>query len=234
MAGTTNPVKTQPTAFPAQSNTRPETNWTLPWGLVPEFSWLGFRCWTDVELDPGMVLHKPLPQTNPQPDTLAKTNCQSPTLDTDTFSGGGVNLSSRSTAVDVVQRMASSTYRYILRGYGLRAGYQIPIPGLYLVNGIKPVPVWPQRATNYVVGNFSGVPIWFAIWELHYVVTEAVGAGSGQPQLPVPFNPALHIRSDAQLPTEIALPLSLADPDHRGARVLRTRPTPFNNPLGGK
>lgn len=194
------------------STAQPESRTTLPWGISPQNSWLDYRCWIETELDPGMVLHKPLPQTNPKIDTLALISAQDPQLDIKKPLHGGVNLRSFSSAVDAVQRMASSTYRFVLRGLAVRAGYQVPIPGIVAIAGRTPTPVFPQRATNMIIGNFNGVPIWYAIWELHYVITRS--PSNDNAELPVPYNPALHIRPDQTLPDNIPLPFANADQEH--------------------
>lgn len=209
-----NPNKTAPARIASGVSTKtPEDRLSLPVGVAvsPESSWIDYRCWVEVELDPGMALHKPLPQNNPVPDTLALIDCQDQRLDTFTSILGGVNLQSNRDDSDTIQRMATSTYHFVLRGYAVRAGYQIPIPGLFRVGNQAPTPVFPQRGTNLLIGNFNGVPIWYAVWELHYAIAQMP---TSQGQLPVPFNPALHIRPDAELPKNTPLPALIPDPDH--------------------
>jgi hypothetical protein len=209
----------------ADAREQPDDDVELPWGSDPQVGWLDYRCWVETQLDPGTCLHKPLPQQDFPVDTLATVDSQSPTLDTFVSPSGGVNINSSSTAIDVAQRMATSTYHYILRGYGLRAGYQVPIPGIVQIGGRAPMPTFPQRATNMIVGNFSGVPIWYGVWELHYFVIQNNSPGA-PPYVPVPFNPALHVRSDAELPGAIPVPLSVPDTNHSFA-------TPPPSPLQG-
>lgn len=195
----------------------------LPWSADPAASWITYRCWVEVNLDAGMALHKPLPQQNPKnPDTLASVAINDSSFDTFQVPTGqaGVlvkpNLVGNKRIVDVIQRMASSTYRFILKGYALRAGYQVPIPGLVKIGGVTPVPDRIQRAANLLVGNFSGVPVFLGYWEIHYVVPASpqtsIGQGGaiGVADL-VPFNPALHIRSDQALPEAIPLPVTPTD-----------------------
>lgn len=196
------------------TGSNPEHYLKLPWGINPINSWIDYRCWVETILDPGMVLHKPLPQSNPTPvDTLALINCQDPNLDQNQPSLGGVNISSLNKQVDIVQRMASSTYKFILRGWGLRAGYQVPIPGIVQIGGIQPTPIFPQRASQMLVGNISGVPVFRAMWELHYCLILSPQA-SVKPQVPVPFDPALHIRPDQTLPKELPVPVTIPDQAH--------------------
>ena len=207
------PLARQPvagrTGIDPANTQNPENNLNVPWGVDPATSWLDYRCWLETELDPGTALHKPLPQQQYTPDTLALIDAQSPNLDTTIPTAGGVNLKPKFPVTDVIQRMATSTYRFTMRGYGLRAGYQIPIPGLVSVGNVPAVPVNVHRAYNVIVGEHGGVPIWFATWELHYIIGATPSPGEGQ--VPVPFNAALHIRSDAELPQSITVPQTTPD-----------------------
>jgi hypothetical protein len=178
---------------------------TLPWLFNPRYSWMAYQCWIECHLDSGMVLHKPLPQSNPEPDTLA-SGFVSP-LDNDFESNvAGVNLKSTGNYTDVVQRMANSDYRFVLKGYGMRAGYQIPIPGLKSVGGVDAVPDERQFGQNTIVGNCSGIPIWYAEWDLWYFVN----LPPTKAQVPPP-NVALHIAGDQQLSPTIQAPYSQPD-----------------------
>jgi hypothetical protein len=209
-----NPVVPENPASEGYSKSQPESQTPLPVGVDPESTWLDYSCWVEHELDPGSVLHKPVPQSPTDFDTLALVDYQDPRLDENLPGFSGVNLDSNSTAEDIIQRMATSTYHFVLRGWGRRAYYQIPIPGIYKIAGVTPTPIWPQRATNMLVGNFSGVPIWYATWELHYAITTPPVKPNSQTNAPVPFNPALHIRPDVELPQTIQLPTTIPDQDH--------------------
>lgn len=185
-----------------------ERNISLPWAMRPEVTWLQYRCWIETYLDAGIALHKPLPQgpqgaSRPQRgarlvnnelqcDTLASLDVASATLDQSTQ---GVSLVSGGDYTDVLQRMATSTYRFCLKGFALRVGYQIPIPGIVKVAGVDATPAERQFATQVVVGNFSGIPLFQARWELWYYVAMPPRAEQLAP-------PALsdHIRADVQLP----------------------------------
>lgn len=186
----------------------PELGLGLPWSVNPASSWLDYRCWVEVRLDAGMVLHKPLPQSDPSPDTLAFVAIDDPHLDTN--KGNGANIRARASGQDYIQRMATSTYTFILKGFALRVGYQVPIPGLMAVGSVTPVPGEVQRAYNVIVGNASGIPVWFATWELHYIVANMPSPGEDV-DAPVPFNPAMHIRPDAKLPQRTQVPYTLTD-----------------------
>jgi hypothetical protein len=192
----------------------PEGNLSLPWAIDnPEATYLEYQAWVECLLDPGTALHKILPQAAATIDTLANVFIDDPDLAT--FTDGGVNLRSNSGAVDIIQQMATSSYTFLLRGHGVRVGYQIPIPGLRSVGGALAVPTYPQSAYNQVVGNFSGIPIFFAAWDLAYLVTvspELSNSQIGSPeQGAIAPNVLAAIRGDAQLPDSISLPWTVTD-----------------------
>lgn len=173
----------------------------LPWVIDPETSWLEYRCRIDTILDPGTVLHKTLPQTTQTPDTLA-----SAILDSDGHpaSTAGVNTTSKNVYSDTVQQMATSTYTFALRGYALRAGYQPTTPGLVSVAGVAAVPTFPQRVEGpEIVAYLSGIPLWFAQWDLWYLV--ALPPKTAQTP---PDNLALHASGVTDLPDGIQIPYS--------------------------
>jgi hypothetical protein len=217
-----------------------ESGLLLPYVIDPRVSWLEYSCRIEYELDPGIVLHKILPQTAQPIDTLASgtfdgtsgkqvitglipvvatqggvtkgiTNVavtgfakQQP-IDTSTVGANGVSAGK---FTDFVQRMATSRYRFALKGHALRFGYKIPIPGLVTVCGVPAIPDWPQRviSDSEVTGNFSGVPLFFAQWELWYFIN----VPPKSTQLPPP-NIAEHIRADAELPSGMQVPYSQPD-----------------------
>ena len=179
----------------------------LPWAIAPEVSWLDYRCWVEIELDSGMALHKPLPQSFPEVDTLGSVSIDDADMETSEL---GINMESNSNTADIIQRMATSTYRFRLVGWGMRAGFTIPIPKLLSV-GNSPATPTIQRASNMIVGQFGGVPLWFAQWSLEYIIAAPIIGTGGVPGpanliAPVPFNPSLKIRPDAELPVAFALP----------------------------
>lgn len=218
-------------ADPPQS-VYPEDSLSLPWLTDPEASWIDYRCWVEVDLDAGMALHKPLPQSDPAADTLAST-----------FLGGkdfasstdGVNLKSKAGGQDIVQRMATSTYGFVLKGFGTRVGYQVPVPGLKAVGNQDAVPSGRQWTTgNIIVGNMmGGIPVFFCAWELHYMVAGPLKAAKA----PTPDNPALHILANAELPVAVLLPVRppTTTPMDQAAQQQTTQdqaPPTFLNPLG--
>jgi hypothetical protein len=204
----------------ADSGSIIEKNISVPWVIDPAASYIQYNNWIEINLDAGIALHKTLPQYPTPVDTIASTfatqvNSQLPDFDFDTNSNG-VNTISQSRVQDLVQRMATSTYRFVMRGSGVRAGYQIPIPGLRSVAGVAATPGEIQRAANIIIANASGVPIWFAYWELWYYITMPPKAQ----QLPPP-NLAEHIGANQQLPAAIQVPYSPVDFNAVQTNVLR-------------
>jgi hypothetical protein len=191
-----------------------DQGFTLPWMLDdPTSTWLDYRCYVEIFLDSGLALHKPLPQgfdqtiTVSNVDSLASVDVD----DSDTMADEtvlGTTTASLGGYTDYLQRMATSTYRFVLRGWGVRAGFKVPIPGLVSVAGVPAYPAETQHVVdNVVVGNLSGIPVYSAAWELWYYVSIPPTA----PQTP-PANLALHIRGDAQPPAnELPIPVSQSD-----------------------
>ncbi len=185
----------------------PELGLENPWVSDPAASWLDYRCVLEVRLDPGMVLHKPLPQSAFTPDILSSVLITDPNLDIVTDKG--INTKSNGKYTDFIQRMATSDYRFVLSGRGVRAGYKVPIPGLKSVCGVPATPDVNTRVRdNEIVANLGGIPIWRASWELWYMVAlppkvEQVPSG----------NPALHISGTPVLPAGIAVPISQPNQD---------------------
>lgn len=208
------------------NTTFPEKQLKLPWTLNPAASWLDYRCWVEVFLDAGMALHKPLPSSDPAPDDLGQSDIFNPSGDSLKV-GSGVNVTPTARYADVIQRMATPTYTFLLKGTALRAGYQVPIPKLVSVAGADAVPGRIQAAYNVIVGNLSGIPLWYAQWEKHYMVTNLPTSQGNQ--APVPFNPALHIRPDAQLPQTVQVPWT--QPDQRHAYGAQGQPILTGSPV---
>lgn len=212
--------------FPASGKTsidargvQPEDLLKLPWVFNPDDAWIDGRWWVEITLENGMVLQKTLPQENYQPDTLASVAVAAGDF---ARSKGGVNLKSASRAEDVIRRMATSTYRFVLCGWGLRVGYPVPVPGLEkLSDGTQLVPVGRQWARgNYLVANLpGGIPVYFNEWRIPY----AVAKSPRRADEPVPGNPALHMAGNATPPPRdgILLPRTPVDD-----RITETQPSP--------
>jgi hypothetical protein len=184
-----------------------EIGYKLPWVKEPTQTWIDYDCSIEVFLDAGMALHKSLPQTATEADTLGSVVVSPLDINMD-GSTNGVNLSSNGNYTDTVQRMATSTYVFRLRGFGLRIGYQIPIPRLVKVAGINATPAERQWAYNKAFANFGGIPVFVAEWDLWYYVS----VPPKEAQLPPP-NLAEHIRADAVLPDGVQVPVSQPDPN---------------------
>ena len=135
----------------------------------------------------------------------------------------GVNTVSNNIYNDIAQRMATSTYRFVLKGYGLRAGYQIPVPALKTVAGVTAIPDEVQWSSgNVIVGNLGGIPVYRCSWELHYFVIAPPKA-----QQLSPPNVADGISADDELPDEIQVPYSPKDLQSVPAIVAPPKPPGF-------
>ena len=196
---------------------------TIPWMSDASASFVYYDCWITSYLDPGIVVHRHLPQANPSlPDSLGVTTLNDGSADK--YEDDGVNTKSKDSFNDIVQRMAHSQYWFCLRGLALRIGKQVPIPKILLICGQVAVPHYPpEMAYNKIVGNYSGIPLWKAEWALWYTT-------SVQPRYNVvpPTNLAAHIRADQQLPDELQAPFSQPDPNAQPAE-----PPGLQNPIGG-
>jgi len=203
------------------TNVIPEVNLGYPVLLDPAVTWLAYRCWVETELDAGMVLHKPLPQSPQDVDTLASVDVDDKKLEDSVL---GINLKSVGNYADVVQRMATSTYIFKLMGWALRASYTIPIPGIVSIAGRPVVPAEVQRVRGpLLAGQFGGVPLYYAAWELwYYVILPPQGKAVAPPNL------AAHIRGDDPLPKEMAVPAS--PPDWNAVPAMKQAP---DMPPGG-
>jgi hypothetical protein len=182
-----------------------EKGFGLPWTVDPRLTWLDYNCWIECYLDSGLAVHRPLPQSDDPVDTLASQSVSPVDADAPSAKTGLV-LQSKAHFRDVVQRMAASRYRFGLKGYALRAGYQIPVPGLKTVGGVPAVLEEEAVAYNRIVGNLSGIPLWYAAWTLWYTVV----VPPTKEQAPPP-NFAMAISGDQKLPKFIQAPFSTGD-----------------------
>ena len=186
----------------------------LPWASASGASYMYYDVMIECYLDSGIVVHRHLPQSNPKSDSLGGVDMfQS---DIDEIKDSGVHLKSNDDFEDVEQRMAHSIYRFCLRGEAIRVGYQVPIPKLLTVCGVKAIPDDSsyQKAYNKLVpANYSGVPMFYAAWELWYTVVKP----PKKDQLPPP-NLAEHIRADTPLPDNMQSPWTLPDQNAQTSR----------------
>lgn len=178
----------------------------LPAMTDPAASWVYYDIALSCVLDSGIVTHRRLPSVDNTADTLAFCDIDDP--DIDKLTGRGVNLLSNDRFADVVQRMAHSQYWFRLYGQALRAGHQIPIPGLKKVCGIDAVPHddVPQFAYNKIVGNYSGIVLWHAVWSMWYTISEPPAKQQTPPQ-----NIGQHIDENAKIPSGVQVPISQQD-----------------------
>jgi hypothetical protein len=169
---------------------------------------MDYQCSIAIILDPGSALHKPLPQSNPAWDTLGTLSITDPNFGSSDL---GVNLNSNSQAVDIIQRMATSTYRFVLHGYGIRVGYKIPIPFIANIGNLVPVPTNPQYCNSCIIGSIiGGIPVWQAEWESHYIIAQSPRITQAN-QIPAAPNPAAHVGPQRQLPPFIQGPQAAPD-----------------------
>ncbi len=197
---------------------QPEAGLKLPWFFDSKVSWLAYEISLDIDLDAGMALHKPLPQSaSGTVDTLA-SSIVSPLDPKADSTNAGPNLVSATRYADALQKMATSTYLFFLRGRAARAGYRIPCPGLRSVAGVPATPAERQFYSSRVSGNFGGIPVFTASWDLWYYVSVPPVAAQDPPP-----NMAMHIRADQELPETITLPVSPADSSSVTTSTLRRR-----------
>lgn len=174
----------------------------IPGLSSPEASWMNYQVEFVTELDPGIALHKPLPQSDDSVDTLGSVDLYASRPEFD--KANGVNTVSKSSSEDILQRMATSTYRVCLRGYGVRAGYKVPVPDLKVFGG-SPVSPGKQRVIGpKIIGNYSGIPIYMTAWELWYDIPIPPKAAQKAPP-----NLAEHIGDVAKPPSQIKVPVTV-------------------------
>jgi hypothetical protein len=159
-------------------------------------------------LDSGIVIHNRLPQVNHAPDTIGAVDIDDPNIAA--ITGIGVNLRCNDQYRDIVQRMGHSRYWFRIWGEALRAGYQVPIPVIKEIGGVKAIPYDrnPQWAFNRIFpgANFGGIPLWHAQWSLWFTTIDP------------PNNndiPATDLTSGTwgtnQVPDSVQLPYSTSD-----------------------
>lgn len=185
-----------------------ENGINIPWCSDPRATWMYYDVALASYLDSGIVTHRRLPQVDHVADTLASCFITDPNIDT--LTGRGVNLKSLDQFSDVVQRMAHSRYWFRLWGQAMRVGFQIPIPGAKRVGNVLLIPddSQPQFAYNKIVGSYSGIPLWHAVWSLWYTLASPPSVQVA-PTVP---NLAAHISDAAALPTSgIQAPYSQPD-----------------------
>jgi hypothetical protein len=165
------------------SGQSPDSGITLDTLLAPEVSWLNYQCWFETELDPGTALLKSLPQASYPIDTLSSVDAYATTAQS---AKGSVNLTSQSKQADNVVRVTTSTYKVTLKGYGVRVGYDIPVPGLVSWAGVKPVPGKQWDSGPQIIDQYCGIPVYLVAWKLEYFVPVPPAVPAGQRQFAPP------------------------------------------------
>lgn len=183
-------------------------------------NWVYYDIALECFLDPGIVVHRRLPQVDNEADTLATCNIADPNIDV--LTGKGVNLVSKDNYTDIVQRMAHSVYRFNLKGQAMRIGEQIPIPRLKKIAGIDAISYKTEWAYNKIVGNYSGQVLWMAEWSLWYTLASAPKKQQDPPQ-----NLGLHIDTTSR-DAEMQAPYSQPDDN-----AVSTQPPVLRNPIQG-
>ncbi len=197
-----------------------ERNVNIPFATDAQANWVYYDVSIYCYLDSGIVVHNHLPQYDSDPDTLASCFISDPNIDR--ITGRGVNLISEDTYEDVVQRMAHSRYWFCLMGQAMRVGQQVPIPGIKTIAGVPAIPFdeTPQIAYNRIVGNYSGYPLYHAVWKLWYTT-----AKPPKQQQPAPPNPGLFISGTTPLPKGMQAPFSQPDDEAESVQP------PLQNPI---
>lgn len=165
--------------------TSPEAGLTIPYTIDPEYTFLAYSAWLECYADSGIVVHRPLPQNKYPFDTLGNSDLNLKS-GLDSIIGNGPNLSSQGNWTDVVQRMANTVVKICLKGYAYRVAYQPVFPFLVSVTSpplppLKAIPddSIPQHTIGpVVIGNNSGVPVYYAAWAFWYTVTGLPNAPS--------------------------------------------------------
>lgn len=90
--------------------------------------------------------------------------------------GGGVlqaGIAAAKAGAESIQQRTSDSFRVVMEGHALRAGFEIPPPVLTEVGGVKATPLY-EKGSDYwtpaIVSNAGGVAIYGAAWRFTYFV----------------------------------------------------------------
>ena len=183
----------------------------------PQYSWFQWQNQILVDVDPGIVRHKPLPRKllskskkvpipssditeSSSPGTTGKP---APILAALQKLAGGafgnaqgkqlaqstepVTVKAKVQTKDIVQQVATPTYTIRMIGWAMRVGYRIPIPSLVTFGGAPVIPS-AQTIGQEVIDTFNGVPIYGAEWVLDYWAPSSL-----QSALEYPTNPMARV-----------------------------------------
>jgi hypothetical protein len=188
------------------NRTNPDIGATVQGLCDPEWSWMQYENSIATHLDPGLTLHKSMPQSLAQVDSLSTVD--SFAANAQAFTGNAINTKSNNTQKDYAVRAKTSTYIVCLQGWGLRAGFQVPVPGLASFGGVTPVPAKQWCSGNRIMANYSGIPVYVNAWKLWYYIPIPPTA-----QQQPPPNLWQAIGAVADPPTQIPLPVSVPEID---------------------
>lgn len=90
---------------------------------------------------------------------------------------------------DSFEQARNPDMEIVMAGYAVRAGFHIPIPELISISGNVAIPV-DQRTNHFTVGNFGGVPLYYASWELVYDMKDL----PPPKEIAYPTNPMLNVK----------------------------------------
>lgn len=183
----------------------PELKLALPFVGNPQATYLHWECVPEIRLSSGLALHRPLPQRQYAADSLSRADVYGNNPSGD--SGESVNVSSRGQWTDYLQRCANSEYRFRLYGRAWRVALPVAIPGLVRFSNLVFTPDRQKVTGPSLVGNLSGFPVFYADWDLWYVITTQPRVANFQ----APPNLAARVRGDQQLPSGVPVPYSPAD-----------------------
>ena len=139
---------------------------------APQTSWMDYQSTIEVERD-RPVARQAVLQTPDQPVLAGAANLQS-IRDLDFGTRFGTD--------DVIQESGRSQYTARLKGYATRAGYPVPKPALIQI-GNQPATESHARVRQQEIGNFAGVPVFGAMWDIEYVLPNSPGQVAMMPDL---------------------------------------------------
>lgn len=190
----------------------PEAGLTIPYTIDPEFTFLAYNTWIECYADSGIVTHRPLPQGTYPFDHLGNEDLYLAS-GLDKVRGTGPNIASRGNWTDIVQRMANTRFWFCLKGFAYRVACQPVFPFLKSICGQPAIPddAIPQKTIGpIVVGNNSGVNVYYAAWASWYTIAKSPPV-SGKLIVPPPNYAERTNTSPATLPKGIQIPLTMPD-----------------------